>query len=121
MKRIIFIIFSFFLLFTGHEVYAQQNNRIIIAVYILDEYTRETIKEAIVSVYDKDSTFIDTMRVLPVVKGESVYRHILGVTPSEGYHFKIECDGYETKWATIPLKDIKSNTRDHTAEIIHLT
>lgn len=109
MKRIIFIIFSFFLLFTGYEVYAQQKTRIIIAVYILDEYTRETIKEAIVSVYDKDSTFIDTMRVLPVVKGESVYRHILGVTPSEGYHFKIECDGYETKWATIPLKDIKSN------------
>lgn len=89
------------------SVYAQQKERIMINAYIRDAFTRETLKDATVSIFSGDSVFLDTMRARQVIKRGNVFRHIAAVAPQNSYLLKAECKGYDTQW--MHIRQIKAD------------
>lgn len=89
------------------SAYAQQKERIMINAYIRDAFTRETLKDATVSIFSGDSVFLDTMRARQVIKRGNVFRHIAAVAPQNSYLLKAECKGYDTQW--MHIRQIKAD------------
>lgn len=87
------------------SLWAQESKKISIAAFVRDAFTRETIKDAIVTVYDADSTLLDTMFVRPVLRRQSIFRHHAFVPASDIYLLKAECLGYETQWGQLTLME----------------
>ena len=88
---------------------SENDSLTVIAVYVIDETTNKTIKDAKLTFMKPDrKTVIETKdyRVAPM--GRDIYRHGCWLPPHDRYILKIEVEGYKTEWAEItPDKEVE--------------
>lgn len=88
---------------------SEYDSLMVIAVYVIDEATNKTIKDAKLTFMKPDrKTVIETKDYLVAHLGRDIYRHGCWLQPHDRYILKIEVEGYKTEWAEItPDKEVE--------------
>ena len=81
----------------------------VIAVYVIDETTNKTFKDAKLTFMKPDrKTVIETKDYIVARMGRGIYRHACWLQPHDRYILKVEVEGYKTEWAEItPDKEVE--------------